>query len=113
MATDIIQGKRATVKVGLTLKGERQQVLNFDLFCYRPGVKVYALVDPYYLADLSRAEKAEYLVFLKRTPDGTLIPTSGHYQASESLREVTPGLISKEVPSNGQPQRPPAADRLR
>ena len=83
---DQYQGKRAEVVVGLSLKGERKQTLSLDFFTY--ANKRGAPPDGAEFADLSKANKAHYLVFLKKAGDGTLIPVSGHYDADVSIREV-------------------------
>lgn len=79
------QGKRAEVNVGLSLKGEHRETLSFEFFTY---AKQIGEENGAMFADLSKADKAHYLVFLKKTEDGTLIPVSGHYDADVSIREV-------------------------
>jgi hypothetical protein len=100
-----LQGKRATLKVGLNLKGERQQVLYLDFFSYPTGINGNMVPNGFYFVNFGRADKADYLVFLKKTADGTLISVSGQYDAGVSIREVTPGLIRAE----DEPTKKPAA----
>ena len=86
------QGKRASAIVGLMLKGKAQPSLAFDFFTYAPPVS--SPPNGAMFADLSKAERSHYLVFLKRLDDGTLAPVSGHYDAQMSICEVGPqGLI--------------------
>ena len=100
------QGKRADIIVGLSLKGERQQVISFSFFTYRPNVP---RANGGRFADLSKAGEADFLVFLKNTDDGTLIPVSGHYDAVASIIEVSshPYIRINESTQQGGPGYPP------
>jgi hypothetical protein len=86
------QSKRASAVVGLMLKGKSQSLLAFDFFTYAPSVS--SPPNGAMFVDLSKADRAHYLVFLKRLDDGTLAPVSGHFDAQMSICEVGPqGLI--------------------
>jgi hypothetical protein len=86
------QGKRADAIVGLMLKGEGRPSLAFDVFRYAPDTS--SPPNGALFADVSKADTAHYLVFLKRQDDGTLVPVSGHYDAQVSIREMSAqGLI--------------------
>jgi len=84
------QGKLAHATVGLMLKGDVRKTLSFQFFNYLPKFR-----DPpngAWFANLSKAGQVHlhYLVFLKKTVDGALVPATGHYDAGASLCEVAP-----------------------
>jgi hypothetical protein len=96
------QGKRATAIVGLVLKGEPTRKMTFDFFTYSSPTMIppNGAVFP----DLSKAEKVHYLVFLKKTPEGTFIPVGGHYDGAVSIRPIEcNGLIRIEDDPIGSP----------
>jgi hypothetical protein len=80
------QGKRATVIVGLGLKGEPIRKIAFDFFTYSSPTALPP--NGAMFPDLSKAEKIHYLVFLKKTPEGTFIPVGGHYDGAVSIRPI-------------------------
>lgn len=89
------QGKRATATVGLRLKGKPGQTIQFDFFTYSSSTAPRA--NGAMFPDLSKADKAHYLVFLKKTSDGMYMPVSGHYDGRICIRNIeSTGLIRIE-----------------
>ena len=87
------QGKLAHATVGLMLKGDARKSLSFQFFALHPKFQ-YPLDGPL-LANLSKAGKVHYLVFLKKTADGALAPATGHGNARASIYEVAPQSVNE------------------
>src|SRR5689334_24192929 len=80
------QGKRAAAVVGLSLKGALSRTFTFDFFTYSSPTTTPP--NGAMFPDLSRRDKVHYLVFLKKTTDGTLLPVAGHYDGDVSIRPI-------------------------
>ena len=80
------QGKRATGAVGLKLKGKLEKTIQFDFFTYSSSTAPRA--NGAMFPDLSKADTAHFLVFLKKTSDGMYMPVSGHYDGSICIRSI-------------------------
>ncbi len=102
------QGKRAAALVGLSLKGEPSRTLTFDFFTYTSQTMIPP--NGAMFPDLTKAERVHYLVFLKKTADGTFIPVGGHYDGDVSIRPIeSKGLIRiDDNPTNKSTVRAPA-----
>jgi hypothetical protein len=98
-----IQGKRARLRVGLILKGEKQDVLTLDFFAMTPPLRGDMVPNGFFFLDFSRADKVHYLVFLKKTAEGSLLPVSGHDDAAFSVRELAPQGVEIMEPSPKTP----------
>jgi hypothetical protein len=80
------QGKVAHATVGLMLKGDARKTLSFQFYDDNHDPEG---------ADLSKAGKVHYLVFLKKTADGALAPATGHGNARASIYEVAPQSVNE------------------
>ena len=87
------QGKVAHATVGLMLKGDARKTLSFQFFDYNRAAMrkahVYVTEGPWF-ASLGKAEKVHYLVFLKKTTGGGLMPATGHAAEEASILEIAP-----------------------
>jgi len=88
------QGKVAHATVGLMLKGDARKTLSFQFFALHPPKFEYPLDGPWF-ADLSKAGRVHYLVFLKKTVGGALAPATGHGNARASIYEVAPQSVNE------------------
>lgn len=84
------QGKIAKLKVGWVIKGEPTTEADLLFFAYSSmsepnGAKFISFNEP---------EKHQYLVFLKRD-GGKLIPVTGHYDASISVKVLKQDACSR------------------
>jgi len=88
------QGRLAHATVGLMLKGDARKTLSFQFFALHPPKFEYPLDGPWF-ADLSKAGRVHYLVFLKKTVGGALAPATGHGNARASIYEVAPQSVNE------------------
>jgi hypothetical protein len=86
----LYQGKSARLKVGWVIKGEPTTELHLPFFAYSSMAEPNGAL----FISFNEPDKHQYLVFLKREGE-TLIPVTGHYDASISVKVLQQDAFSR------------------
>ena len=82
---DKFDGKVALFAVGMVLKGNPDiKTVSLLHFAYSKGSEPNGAL----FLDFSDSKKHQYLVFLKKDDKGNLVPVTGHYDATISVKKI-------------------------